>query len=50
MLLDKQIRRRFPNTVTAEHLHLVNDANADTLALWAEKLIDSKNIEEVFTS
>lgn len=50
MLLDRQIRRRFPNTVTAQHLHLINDANADTLALWAEKLIDAQNIEEVFAS
>lgn len=48
MLLDKQIRRRFPTTVTAKHLHLINEADTDTLALWAEKLIDAKTIDEVF--
>ncbi len=48
MLVDKQIRRRFPKTVTTQHLHLINKANVDTLACWAEKLIDAKTIEEVF--
>jgi hypothetical protein len=50
MMLDKQIRRRFPNTVTAKHLHLINDADVDMLSLWAEKLIDAKMIEEVFAA
>lgn len=50
MLLDKQIRRRFPNTVTAKHLHLINDADTNTLALWAEKLIEAATIDEVFTA
>lgn len=46
--LDKQVRRRFPTTVTAKHLHLINDADADTLNLLAEKLLEAKTIEEVF--
>ena len=48
MMLDKQIRRRFPKTVTAKHLHLINDSDTDMLTLWAEKLIDAQTIEEVF--
>ncbi len=48
MMLDRQIRRRFPHTVTARHLHLINDANVETLGLWAEKLIDAKKVEDVF--
>ncbi|MBX9742428.1 MAG: Rpn family recombination-promoting nuclease/putative transposase [Chthoniobacterales bacterium] len=48
LLLDRQIRRRFPHTVTAQHLHLINDANVETLARWAEKLMDAKKVEEVF--
>ncbi|MBX9743434.1 MAG: hypothetical protein K2W99_07865 [Chthoniobacterales bacterium] len=48
--LDKQIRRRFPHTVTSQHLHLINDADVETLARWAEKLIDAKKVEEVFAA
>lgn len=47
-LLDKQIRRRFPSTVTAKHLHLIAQASSDQLALWLENLLDARNVEEVF--
>lgn len=47
--LDKQIRCRFPHEVTAEHLRLINDADSDTLSIWAERLIEAKSIDEVFS-
>lgn len=47
-MLDKQIRRRFPHDVTAQHLHLINDADSKTLVAWGEKLIDAANIDAVF--
>ncbi|MBX9742046.1 MAG: hypothetical protein K2W99_00670 [Chthoniobacterales bacterium] len=50
MMLDKLIRRRFPHTVTAKHLHLINDADATTLTCWAERLIDAKTVDEVFAT
>lgn len=47
-ILDKQIRRRFPHDVTAQHLHLINEADSDTLSNWAENLVVANSIEEVF--
>lgn len=47
-VFDKQLRRRFPYTVTAKHLHLINDADSDTLSIWMEQFVDAQNIEEVF--
>jgi len=49
-VLDKQLRRRFPHDITAKHLHLLEKADSDTLAMWAENLMDAKNIDEVFAT
>jgi predicted transposase/invertase (TIGR01784 family) len=47
--LDRQLRRRFPTRVTAAHLHRINEADADSLAQWAENLVVADAIEEVFS-
>ena len=47
-LLVKQLERRFPNQVTANHLQLIGEADSESLSLWGEKLIDASSIEEVF--
>ena len=44
----KQLRRRFPDQVTFNHLQLIEEADSDSLSLWGEKLIDADSIEEVF--
>ena len=49
-VLDKQLRRRFPHDITTKHLHLINDADSETLSMWAENLMDAKNIDEVFAT
>jgi len=49
-LLEKQVRRRFSRTVTAHHLHLIEEADSETLACWGEKLMEAMNIEEIFRS
>ena len=47
-LLVKQLERRFPNQITANHLQLIGEADSESLSLWGEKLIDASSIEEVF--
>ena len=47
-LLDRQIRRRFPQEVTAKHLYLIAEADDKTLSNWGEKLIEASTLEEVF--
>jgi len=47
-LLTRQIKHRFPNEVTDRHLYLINEADEETLSLWGEKLMDVKNIDEIF--
>ena len=36
------------NEVTDRHLYLINEADEETLSLWGEKLMDVKNIDEIF--
>jgi predicted transposase/invertase (TIGR01784 family) len=47
-LLTRLLKRRFPNEVTERHLYLINEADEETLSLWGEKLMDVKNIDEIF--
>ncbi|MBX9742431.1 MAG: DUF4351 domain-containing protein, partial [Chthoniobacterales bacterium] len=47
-LLVRLLKRRFPNDITNHHLNLINDADSDTLSIWAENFVAAKNIEEVF--
>lgn len=47
-LLLKQLKRRFPNQITSNHLQLIEEADSDSLSLWGEKLIDASSIGEVF--
>ena len=47
-LLVKQLERRFPNQITSNHLHLIEEADSESLSLWIERLIDATCIEEVF--
>ena len=47
-ILDRQIRRRFPHDVTSQHLHLINEADSETLSDWAENLVVANSIDEVF--
>jgi hypothetical protein len=47
--LDRMLRRRFPTKVTAKHLHRIDQADADSLAQWAENLVVADAIEEVFS-
>ncbi|MFZ4116082.1 MAG: Rpn family recombination-promoting nuclease/putative transposase [Chthoniobacterales bacterium] len=48
MLLDKQLRKRFPTTVTSQHLFLLETADSDMLSSWIERLMEASSIEEVF--
>ena len=47
-LLARLLKRRFSHDVTEKYLHLINEADMDTLSMWAENFVDAKNIEEVF--
>ena len=46
--LERQIKRRFPHDVAERHLHLISQADSQTLSMWADNFIDAKNIDEVF--
>jgi len=46
--LDRQLRRRFPSQVTAEHLHRIDKANSDSLSEWCDNLVVASSIEDVF--
>jgi len=46
-VLTRQIRRRFgdiPKTITQQ----ITQANADTLLLWSDKVLDATHLEEIF--
>jgi hypothetical protein len=47
-LLTKLLKHRFPTEVTDRHLFLINEADEDTLSNWGKKLMDVKNIDEIF--
>ena len=47
-LLTKQLKRRFPHDVTEHYLHLLEEADSNTLSMWVENLMDAKKIDEVF--
>jgi hypothetical protein len=47
-IIDKQIRRRFPHDVTSQYLHLINEADSDTLSNWADNLFTANSIDDVF--
>lgn len=49
-ILERQLKRRFPQDITAHHLNLITNADSDTLSLWGENLMDAKNIDEVFVA
>ncbi len=46
--LDRQLRRRFPKDITAQHLYLINKADFETLAQWAENLVVADSVEDIF--
>lgn len=47
LFLERQIKHRFPRDAE-KFLHLINDADSNTLSMWGEKLMDAKTIEDVF--
>lgn len=47
-LLTLQLKHRFPTEVTDRHLFLINETDQDTLSHWGKKLMDVKNINDIF--
>jgi hypothetical protein len=48
-MLLRQLRCKF-HTISKEILQCLQDADEDTLLQWAERLINAKSIEEVFSN
>ena len=48
-LLSTLLKSRFPRAVTKKYLDLINKADSETLTLWADKFVDAKNIQDVFS-
>lgn len=47
-LLIKQLNLRFPNKMTKNYLHMIEEAESDKLSYWGENLMKATTIEEVF--
>jgi len=48
-LVSKLLKFRFPRAVTTKYLKMVNRADSDTLSKWAEKILNAKSIDDVFS-
>ncbi|HLB34375.1 MAG TPA: Rpn family recombination-promoting nuclease/putative transposase [Chthoniobacterales bacterium] len=49
ILLSRLLKSRFPRAVTKKYIDLINKADSETLTLWADKFVDAKNIQDVFS-
>lgn len=47
-LLKRLLQRRFADCFTKKYLHLLEQADCNTLSQWAENLLDAKTIDDVF--
>ena len=48
-LLSRLLKSRFPRAVTKKYIDLINKADSDTLTLWADKFVNAKSIQDVFS-
>ena len=46
-VLLRQLKRRFYK-VPANYLKKIKQADAETLLVWSDRILDAKNIEEIF--